>query len=211
MAARYPLGQSEKRRRAGWQGSIYPAIVEQRTPAVRTRLSAAAPQVAVLGPLALVMGSRAGLSLEQIDDLAMAIELVVRHRRDERGAEFWAQDGTLEVFISEVDQAWLERHQGMLSVLVSEAEQDAGGLTLRVGAERAEPLAARAAQGDVAASEELVETMRPMVSAMATRFRGQGAAWWDLEQAGMVGLLRAVERGSTRRAGRRSVGTLRRS
>ena len=132
MAGRYPLGQSEKRRRARWQGSIYPAIVDQRTPAVRTRLSAAAPQVAVLGPLALVMGSRAGLSLEQIDDLAMAIELVVRHRRDERGAEFWAQDGTLEVFISEVDQAWLERHQGMLAVLVSETELDAGGVRLRV-------------------------------------------------------------------------------
>ena len=85
----------------------------------------------MLGPLALVMGSRAGLSLEQIDDLAMAIELVVRHR-DERGAEFWAQDGTLEVFISEVDQAWLERHQGMLAVLVSETELDAGGVRLRV-------------------------------------------------------------------------------
>jgi hypothetical protein len=99
---------------------------------VRTRLSAAAPQVAVLGPLALVMGSRAGLSLEQIDDLAMAIELVVRHRRDERGAEFWAEEGMLEVFISEVDQAWLERHQGMLAVLVSETELDAGGVRLRV-------------------------------------------------------------------------------
>jgi anti-sigma factor ChrR (cupin superfamily) len=99
---------------------------------VRTRLSAAAPQVAVLGPLALVMGSRAGLSLEQIDDLAMAIELVVQHRRDERGAEFRAEPGSLEVFISEVDQAWLEHHLAMLAVLVSETELDAGGVRLRV-------------------------------------------------------------------------------
>jgi hypothetical protein len=56
----------------------------------------------------------------------------VRHRRDERGVEFWAEDGTLEVFISEVDQPWLERHQGMLAVLVSETELDAGGVRLRV-------------------------------------------------------------------------------
>jgi hypothetical protein len=90
--------------------------------------------VAVLGPLALVMGSRAGLSLEQIDDLAMAIELVVRHRRDERGAEFWAERGSLEVFISEADQAWLEQHLGMLAVLVSETELDTGGVRLRVNA-----------------------------------------------------------------------------
>jgi hypothetical protein len=55
---------------------------------VRTRLSAAAPQVAVLG--------------------------------------------SLEVFISEVDQAWLEQHLGMLAVLVSETELDAGGVRLRV-------------------------------------------------------------------------------
>ena len=40
--------------------------------------------------------------------------------------------GTLEVFISEVDQAWLEQHLGMLAVLVSETELDAGGVRLRV-------------------------------------------------------------------------------
>ena len=39
---------------------------------------------------------------------------------------------SLEVFISEVDQAWLEQHLGMLAVLVSETELDAGGVRLRV-------------------------------------------------------------------------------
>ena len=109
----------------------YPAIVEQRTPAVRTRLSAAAPQVAVLGPLALVMGSRAGLSLEQIDDLAMAIELVVRHRRDERGAEVRRSQARWRCSSARLTGG-LEQHLGMLAVLVSETELDAGGVRLRV-------------------------------------------------------------------------------
>jgi RNA polymerase sigma-B factor len=53
-------------------------------------------------------------------------------------------------------------------------------------------LAARAAQGDAAATEQLVETMRPMVSAMAKRFAGR-VPRADLEQAGVVGLLGAAE------------------
>jgi RNA polymerase sigma-B factor len=56
----------------------------------------------------------------------------------------------------------------------------------------AELLAARAAQGDEAATAELVQVMQPMVSAMATRFAGR-VPRADLEQAGMVGLLRAAE------------------
>lgn len=101
---------------------------------VRATLSATAPKVAVLTPMTLVMGSRAGLSIEQIDDLTMAIELVARHRDGELGAEFRAERGRLDVYVSDVDGAWLDQQRSMLSVLVSELEQDAGGLTLRVGA-----------------------------------------------------------------------------
>ena len=53
-------------------------------------------------------------------------------------------------------------------------------------------LAARAADGDAAARERLVEQMRPMVAGLARRFTG-AATRADLEQAGMVGVLSAVD------------------
>ena len=53
-------------------------------------------------------------------------------------------------------------------------------------------LAGRAAEGDAAARERLVEQMRPMVAGLARRFTG-AATRADLEQAGMVGVLTAVE------------------
>src|SRR3954463_8204582 len=57
--------------------------------------------------------------------------------------------------------------------------------------EPAELLAGRVARGDDAAAEDLVEAMRPLVASMATRFQGRGPRS-DLEQAGVVGLLRAA-------------------
>jgi len=53
-------------------------------------------------------------------------------------------------------------------------------------------LAQRAAAGDQAASAELVEAMRPLLSGMARRFEGR-VPRADLEQAGVVGLLRAAQ------------------
>jgi RNA polymerase sigma-B factor len=53
-------------------------------------------------------------------------------------------------------------------------------------------LAGRAAEGDAAARERLVHQMRPMVAGLARRFTG-AATRADLEQAGMVGVLTAVD------------------
>src|SRR3954451_1403737 len=57
--------------------------------------------------------------------------------------------------------------------------------------EPAELLAGRVARGDDAAAEELVDAMRPLVASMATRFQGR-VPRSDLEQAGVVGMLRAA-------------------
>ena len=62
---------------------------------VRARLGAGAPQALVLTPLVLVMGSRAGLSIDQLDDVAMAIEIILRGAPRERSAELRAQPGSL--------------------------------------------------------------------------------------------------------------------
>jgi RNA polymerase sigma-B factor len=59
----------------------------------------------------------------------------------------------------------------------------------REGAER---LAVAAAAGDGAATEQLVSAMGPLVAGMARRFQGR-VPRADLEQAGVVGLLRAAQ------------------
>lgn len=54
-------------------------------------------------------------------------------------------------------------------------------------------LAARAADGDSEARDQLVKELRPLVAGLARRFAGS-AARADLEQSGVVGVLTAVER-----------------
>jgi RNA polymerase sigma-B factor len=55
----------------------------------------------------------------------------------------------------------------------------------------ADALAVRAARGDAAARDALVERLLPLVGSLARRFEGR-AAREDLQQAGVVGLLSAV-------------------
>jgi RNA polymerase sigma-B factor len=57
--------------------------------------------------------------------------------------------------------------------------------------EPADELAARAASGDAAARDALVERLLPLVASLARRFEGRTSRD-DLEQAGVVGLLSAV-------------------
>lgn len=108
-------------------------MVTKPTVTISARLSAEAPQVEVLTPLALVLGERVGLSIEQIDDLAMAVELLVRHQPTiARDARFSISEGRLEVSLSGIDQEWLERRTPMLEVLVSQVIGDPGGVRLLV-------------------------------------------------------------------------------
>jgi RNA polymerase sigma-B factor len=60
-----------------------------------------------------------------------------------------------------------------------------------LSAENVERLVAAAREGDAAAGEQLVAAMRPLVEGMARRFEGR-VPRSDLEQAGVVGLLRAA-------------------
>jgi RNA polymerase sigma-B factor len=53
-------------------------------------------------------------------------------------------------------------------------------------------LVTRAAAGDLDAREQLVQRLSPMVAALARRFTGT-ASQADLEQAGMIGVLTAME------------------
>ncbi|MDX6522669.1 MAG: hypothetical protein QOI17_182 [Gaiellales bacterium] len=102
---------------------------------IRARFSADAPQAEVLAALTLVTGARAGLSVEQIDDLVMALELLVRRQPlQARSVSFLAGDDGLDVSVSDVDGDWLEQRRAMLAVLVSDLADDAAGVRLRVSA-----------------------------------------------------------------------------
>jgi hypothetical protein len=105
--------------------------MQDRPSPVHARLAAGSPQAQVLAPLALVLGSRAGLPIEQIDDLVIALEVIVRGQPSGRRAELVAGAGDLEVTLTAVDPGWLEEHRGMLAVLVTDLEQRAEDLRLR--------------------------------------------------------------------------------
>jgi hypothetical protein len=100
---------------------------------VRARFAPGAPQVEVLVSLVLVLGARAGLSVEQIDDFAMALEMLVRHQPlSAREAVLQTLDGQLEVSLSNVDRGWLHERRPMLAVLVAEVGETPTGVRLRV-------------------------------------------------------------------------------
>jgi RNA polymerase sigma-B factor len=62
-----------------------------------------------------------------------------------------------------------------------------------VPADPAGLLAVRAAAGDAGAKAELVERMSPLVGRLAARLASDRAPHQDLEQAGMVGVLAAID------------------
>jgi hypothetical protein len=107
--------------------------VEAQSGNVRARFASGAPQVEVLVSLVLVLGARAGLSVEQIDDLAMALEMLVRHQPlSAREVGLETHHGRLDVSLSNVDREWLHDRRPMLAVLVSEVGETPSGVRLRV-------------------------------------------------------------------------------
>lgn len=101
-------------------------------PEIRVRLSADAPRAAVFQPLLLVAGSRAGLSLEQIDDLSMAIELVLgQGATEDLRAEISIAPGDLQIALRPVDSGWVQRRRGVLDALVTEVGGDSDRVMLR--------------------------------------------------------------------------------
>ena len=80
-----------------------------------------------------MLGARAGLSIEQIDDLVMALELLV-NERPPRGREvrFTATGGGLEVVVEAVADELLDQRARLLSVLVADVSRQPGAVRLRV-------------------------------------------------------------------------------
>ena len=81
---------------------------------------------------------------------------------------------------------------GDILVRAGEAEEGAEGAAAADG--EATDLVLRGQAGDIAAREQLIDRLLPLVSSLARRFRTEGLDQTDLIQEGIVGLLRALER-----------------
>lgn len=79
--------------------------------------------------------------------------------------------------------------------ILEHAAAAAGGAEGRAREDReSTELVVRARAGDLAAREQLIDRLLPLISALARRFRTEGLDQTDLIQEGIVGVLRALER-----------------
>ena len=81
---------------------------------------------------------------------------------------------------------------GAILVRAGAAEEGAEEAAAADG--EATDLVLRGQAGDIAAREQLIDRLLPLVSSLARRFRTEGLDQTDLIQEGIVGLLRALER-----------------
>jgi DNA-directed RNA polymerase sigma subunit (sigma70/sigma32) len=82
-----------------------------------------------------------------------------------------------------------------LGDILERADEAAGGAEAAADGDTEAPnLVLRAQAGDIAAREQLIDRLLPLVSSLARRFRTEGLDQTDLIQDGVVGLLRALER-----------------
>jgi RNA polymerase primary sigma factor len=79
-------------------------------------------------------------------------------------------------------------------ILIRAGEAEAGAEAAAEADGEATDLVQRAQGGDIAAREQLIDRLLPLVSSLARRFRTEGLEQTDLIQEGIVGLLRALER-----------------
>jgi RNA polymerase sigma factor (sigma-70 family) len=87
------------------------------------------------------------------------------------------------------------RENAPLGDILERADEAAGGAEAAAAADtEATDLVLRAQAGDIAAREQLIDRLLPLVSSLARRFRTEGLDQTDLIQDGVVGLLRALER-----------------
>ncbi len=91
--------------------------------------------------------------------------------------------------------------------LISAQSEATKGVTPAAGSDRevretatSRLLVAYREQGDARARDRLVQLYLPLVETLARRYRGPGAEFDDLLQAGSIGLLNAIERYDSRRS-----------
>ncbi|MGZ4431701.1 MAG: hypothetical protein ACXVYV_08660 [Gaiellales bacterium] len=99
---------------------------------IRGRFGPQAPVRPIVANLLLALGARTDLPIEQLDELGLAVDLVLAGRAaGEVAVELWARDDELAVSISPVTHEWPVRHRLVLESLVSEIEAAGDEVLLR--------------------------------------------------------------------------------
>jgi hypothetical protein len=90
------------------------------------------PAEAVAGPILTAMGARAGLTVQQLDELEMATELLVRGCTGPPVTiVIEHSDGQLRVSVAPIAPSWAERRTALLGELAGFVEVDGERAELR--------------------------------------------------------------------------------
>lgn len=102
---------------------------------VSLRVLGSAPVAALAEPVLLALGARAGIDVSRLDELAMALQLVVRRSGRPLLIELTPDTGRLTVAVRPLEPGELRDCQEALSRLVAAVEvaDDGAGLVMRAG------------------------------------------------------------------------------
>jgi hypothetical protein len=101
---------------------------------VELRLGPGSRGDAVAGPLVLALGSRAGLTVQQLDELELAVEMLLRHRGDAPATVTIAVEGdALVLAVSPVPEEVARRRSAILEQLAGRIELSGERVELRAG------------------------------------------------------------------------------
>jgi hypothetical protein len=101
---------------------------------VQLRLGPGTRGTAVAGPLVLALGSRAGLTVQQLDEVELAVEMLLRGRGERPATITISVDGSaLVLAISPVPEDFARRRAGILEQLAGRLRVEGERVELRAG------------------------------------------------------------------------------
>jgi hypothetical protein len=109
-----------------------PALGERET--IELRLGPATRGEAIAGPLVAAVAARAGLTVQELDELQMAVEMVMRGRGEtETTMRIHVESGRLTIEVAPVPAGWAARRRTLLETLAGRMSLDGDRVELRAG------------------------------------------------------------------------------
>jgi hypothetical protein len=100
---------------------------------VQLRIRGIAPE-SVVGPILTAMGARAGLTIQQLDELEMATELLLRGCTEPPVTVVMEhQQGELRISVAPLAERWALRRSGILGELAGRVAVEGDRAELRAG------------------------------------------------------------------------------
>ncbi|MGN6379401.1 MAG: hypothetical protein ACTHNU_10660 [Gaiellales bacterium] len=88
---------------------------------------------AVSPRLVLAVGARTELSIDRLDELGMAVDMVLAQASGQSVVVLTPEPQHLTVAVQPAADSWVERHRQLLASLVDRVEIVPGGVELRAG------------------------------------------------------------------------------